>query len=40
MNPAEKGPGKFYEIYKIHKAHDPPLTPWNGQACLISPGMN
>ena len=27
MNPTDKGPGKFYEIYKIHKAHDPPNLP-------------
>ena len=23
MNPSEKGPGKFYELFKVHKDHPP-----------------
>jgi non-homologous end joining protein Ku len=27
MVPREKGPGKFYQIFKVHKKHDPPNLP-------------
>jgi hypothetical protein len=27
MSPVEKNPGKFYQIFKVHKKHDPPNLP-------------
>ena len=27
MDPSEKGPGKFYELFKVHKEHNPGETP-------------
>ena len=25
--PSDKGAGKFYELFKVHKEHDPPNLP-------------
>jgi len=27
MNPSEKGPGKFYELFKVHKQHEAGKVP-------------